>query len=96
MMDVTLFRDRAYAMAIATICVVFFSVYGMLLLTSQFLQNVRGYSPEETGLMILPFSASVTIVSPLHGRLVGRYGARGPSRSPPPTAGGATGPSRPP
>ena len=78
MMDITLFRDPAYALAIGTICSVFFCVYGMLLLTTQFLQNVRGYSPEATGLMILPFSASVTIVSPLVGRLVGRLGARPP------------------
>ncbi len=78
MMDVSLFRDSAYALAIGTICSVFFAVYGMLLLTTQFLQNVRGYSPEETGLMILPFSATVTLVSPLVGRLVGRYGARLP------------------
>ena len=76
MMDLTLFRDRAYALAIATICVVFFSVYGMLLLTTQFLQNVRGYSPELTGLMILPFSGLITIVSPFIGRLVGKFGAR--------------------
>jgi len=50
----------------------------MLLLTTQFLQNVRGYSAEVTGFMILPFSAGVTIVSPLVGRLVGRIGARMP------------------
>ncbi len=78
MMDISLFREPAYALAIGTICAVFFSIYGMLLLTTQFLQNVRGYTPEQTGLMILPFSAAVTIVSPLVGRLVGRFGARPP------------------
>jgi EmrB/QacA subfamily drug resistance transporter len=78
MMDVTLFRDPAYALAIGTICAVLFTIYGMLLLTTQFLQNVRGYPPQVTGLMMLPFSASVTIVSPLVGRMVGRLGARAP------------------
>jgi MFS family permease len=77
-MDLTLFRDPSYALAIGTICTVFFSVYGMLLLTTQFLQNIRGYSPEMTGLMILPFSAGVTVVSPLVGHLVGKIGARPP------------------
>lgn len=74
----SLFRDTSYALAIATICTVFFAVYGMLLLTTQFLQNVRGYTPSVTGLMILPFSAAVAIVSPLVGHLVGRIGARVP------------------
>jgi EmrB/QacA subfamily drug resistance transporter len=78
MMDVSLFGDAAYARAIATICTVFFSIYGMLLLTTQFLQNVRGLTPEQTGLVILPFSAAVTVVSPLVGRVVGRFGARPP------------------
>jgi len=78
MMDISLFRDPAYALSIATICSVFFCIYGMLLLTTQFLQNVRGYSPEVTGLMILPLSATVALLSPLVGRLVGRFGARRP------------------
>ena len=78
MMDVSLFRDPQYALAIGTICSMFFAIYGMLLLTTQYLQNVRGYSAEDTGLMILPFSAAVTLVSPLAGRLVGRFGARLP------------------
>ena len=78
MMDLTLFRDSAYALAIVTICIVFFSIYGMLLMTTQYLQNVRGHSPQVTGFMILPFSAAVTIVSPLIGRFVGQFGARPP------------------
>jgi MFS family permease len=78
MMDVSLFNDAAYALAIATICTVFFSIYGMLLLTTQLLQNVRGFTPEQTGLVILPFSLAVTVVSPLVGRVVGRFGARLP------------------
>lgn len=39
---------------------------------------MRGYTPSVTGLMILPFSAAVAIVSPLVGHLVGRIGARVP------------------
>ncbi len=78
MMDLTLFRDRSYSLAIGAICAVFFSVYGMLLLITQLLQNVRDYSPERTGLVLLPFSASLTIVAPLVGRLVVRFGARPP------------------
>jgi MFS family permease len=76
MMDISLFLNRNYALAIGTICSAFFAVYGMLLLTTQYLQNVRGYSAETTGLVILPFSAAIALLSPLVGRLVGRYGAR--------------------
>lgn len=78
MMDISLFRDPTYSLAIATICVVFFTIYGMLLVTTQYLQNVRGYTPEGTGLLLLPFSFGMATVSPLVGRLVGRVGARPP------------------
>nr|WP_275540407.1 DHA2 family efflux MFS transporter permease subunit [Mycobacterium marinum] len=78
MMDLTLFRDTSYTLAAATIFTVYFAVFGMLLLITQFLQNVRGYGPGTTGLMILPFSTAVGIVSPAIGRLVGSIGARLP------------------
>ena len=63
MMDLKLFGDHTYSLAIVTIFSVLFSIYGMLLVTTQYMQNVRGYSPTDTGLLLLPFSATMTIVS---------------------------------
>ena len=80
MMDVTLFRDPTYAMAIITICVTLFTFYGTLLVTTQYLQNVRGFSPVDAGLFLLPFSLAMLVASPLSGRLVGRIGAIIPIR----------------
>ena len=76
MMDLTLFRDRTYSLAIITIFAVLFAVYGMLLVITQFLQNVRGFSPTDAGLLLLPYSASVTLVSLRAGRLVASVGSR--------------------
>lgn len=78
MMDLSLFRDRTYSLAIVTIFTVLFATYGMLLLATQYLQNVRGYSAVQTGLMILPFSLGVAVLSPIAGRLVGQLGSRRP------------------
>jgi len=78
MMDLALFGDRTYSLAIATIFSVLFSIYGMLLVTTQYLQNVRGYSPTDTGLLLLPFSVTMTIVSLKAGHLVGKVGTRLP------------------
>jgi EmrB/QacA subfamily drug resistance transporter len=75
MMDLTLFRDRTYTLAIVTVFVCFFAFYGILLLTTQYLQNVRGFTPVQTGLLLLPFSVTMLIGSPLAGRMVGKYGA---------------------
>ncbi len=76
MMDVSLFRDREYSLAIGTIFAVMFALYGMLLLITQYMQNVRGFTAVHTGLVILPLSIAITIVSPLAGRLVGHFGVR--------------------
>ena len=80
MMDLTLFRDRTYSMAIVTMCVALFTFYGMLLVTTQYLQNVRGFSPVDTGLFLLPFSLAMLVAAPLSGHLVGRIGAVIPIR----------------
>jgi len=76
MMDLTLFRDRTYTLAIVTIFAVLFATYGMLLVITQYLQNVRGFSPTDAGLLLLPYSVSVTLVSLRAGKLVASMGSR--------------------
>jgi EmrB/QacA subfamily drug resistance transporter len=76
MMDLTLFRDRTYSLAILTIFTVLFAVYGMLLVITQYLQNVRGFSPTDAGLLLLPYSATCTLVALRAGRLMGIVGSR--------------------
>jgi MFS family permease len=52
---------------------------GFLFLNTLYLQSVRGLSPLEAGLYMLPTAAMLLIFSPVSGRLVGR---RGSSRRP--------------
>jgi EmrB/QacA subfamily drug resistance transporter len=76
MMDLMLFGDRTYSLAIITIFAVLLATYGMLLVITQYLQNVRGFSPTDAGLLLLPYSASMMIVSLTAGKLVGVVGSR--------------------
>src|SRR5262249_12422694 len=76
MMDLTLFRDRTYSLAIVTIFTVMLAVYGVLLVVTQLFQNVRGFSPTQAGLLLLPYSLTSTIVSLRVGRLVSVVGSR--------------------
>ncbi len=43
----------------------------------QYLQDVRGHSAVLSGLMIMPITAPMVVISPLSGRLIARFGARG-------------------
>jgi len=78
MMDVSLFRNRTYSLAIVTIFALFFVIYGMLPVTTQYFQNVRGYPSEITGLLVMPFSAMLLVVSLMVGQAVARIGTRIP------------------
>ena len=76
MMDLKLFGDRTYSLAIITIFAAMFAVYGMLLVITQYMQNVRGLSPTDAGLLLLPYSMSLMIMSLKVGKLVGVVGSR--------------------
>ena len=76
MMELTLFRSRTYSLAVVTIFVVMFGSYGMLLVITQYLQNVREFSPIEAGLLLLPSSLATMVFSLEAGRLVGKSGSR--------------------
>lgn len=79
MMDVRVFGDRVYTAAILTIFTVLFTVYGTLLLITQYLQNVRGYSAEEAGFLMVSMTVPTVISAPLVGRICGRIGPRRPT-----------------
>ena len=76
MMDLRLFANGTYSLSLATMFVFFFMGYGMLLIVTQYFQNVRGYSTLEAGLLILPFSLGFVVGAPNAGRICGLIGRR--------------------
>jgi EmrB/QacA subfamily drug resistance transporter len=78
LMDVRLFSGRLYRLAIITVFTCLFCGYGMLLVVTQYFQNVRGFSPMVAGLLVLPFSVVQVVLSPRTGRIAARIGSRKP------------------
>jgi EmrB/QacA subfamily drug resistance transporter len=70
MMDINVFKNRVYNAAIYAVFATMFCVYGALFITTQYFQNVRSYSPEQTGLMLLAMTIPTIILSPLTARVV--------------------------
>ena len=79
MMDVRFFTDRAYSAAIFTIFAVLFGIYGTLLIITQYFQNIRGYSPEEAGFLLVAMTVPTIIGAPIAGRITARLGPRRPA-----------------
>ncbi|WP_227982876.1 MFS transporter [Nocardia spumae] len=76
MLPLRLFRSRAFRVSNVTSFTFAVGVFGSIFLISQYFQVVRGYSPLESGLRTLPWTAAPMVVAPLAGLLVGRIGAR--------------------
>jgi EmrB/QacA subfamily drug resistance transporter len=79
MMDVRVFGDRVYTAAIVSLFALLFAIYGFMLVMTQYLQNVEGYSPEGAGLLMLAQTVPLVVISPVVGSLVTRFGARRPT-----------------
>ncbi|MGD0067665.1 MAG: MFS transporter, partial [Streptosporangiaceae bacterium] len=75
-LDVRLFRDRRLSASIAALGLVFFGMGGVYFFTSFYLQNVRGYSPLDAGLLTVPFAIGQLLLAPRSARFVRRYGAK--------------------
>ena len=74
--DVTYFRDKVFSAAIAAIALVFFALMGVTFFSVFYTQSVRGYSPLETGLLLLPLAAAQLVFAPRARLLVDRFGYR--------------------
>ncbi|MFL5823797.1 MAG: MFS transporter [Solirubrobacteraceae bacterium] len=79
LLEVRFFRSVPFCGAAAIAILAFAGFNGFLFLSTLYLQSVRGLSPLEAGLYLLPTAAMLLIFSPLSGRIVGRHGSRRPT-----------------
>jgi len=76
LIDLRVFRSRAFSAAALSVTVIFFALFGSLFVLTQYLQLVHGYSPLSAGLRALPFALAMAAVSPVSPVLASRLGAR--------------------
>jgi MFS transporter, DHA2 family, methylenomycin A resistance protein len=76
--DLSLFKNRTYA-AINIIRPIFqFIFFGFYFILPLYLQNFLGYSPAQSGYILLLMSGAMGILAPLAGRYIDRIGAQIP------------------
>ncbi|MFI0502533.1 MFS transporter [Streptomyces albogriseolus] len=79
LVDLKLFKIRAYNGALAANLTMNFTFAGMSFLLVLWLENARGYSAVESGVLMLPATLGVFLFIPLGGRLAIRRGGRLPA-----------------
>jgi EmrB/QacA subfamily drug resistance transporter len=78
LLEMRFFKSVPFSGASAIAVFAFAGQGGFLFLNTLYLQEVRGLSPLQAGLWVLPMAAMTLVFAPLSGRIVGRHGARGP------------------
>ncbi|KUF20059.1 MFS transporter [Streptomyces silvensis] len=73
-----LFRSVPLSAGTALMVLMAFAFMGGLFFVTFYLQNVRGMSPVDSGLHLLPLTAMMIVSSPLAGALITRFGPRVP------------------
>ncbi len=76
LVELSLFRNGPYFGATAAAFALVGSYWAVMFFQPQYLQDALGHSAVESGLLILPITAPMIVISPFSGRLIGRFGAR--------------------
>ena len=76
MMPLRLFGSRSFTAAIAAGALLSGSIFSGAFLVAQFFQIGLGYSPLESGLRLLPWTATPLFIAPIGGALSDRIGRR--------------------
>ncbi|MES1246250.1 MAG: DHA2 family efflux MFS transporter permease subunit [Actinomycetota bacterium] len=76
MLPMQFFRDRVFALTNVASLLMFFGMFGSIFLLAQFFQTVQHYSPLQSGLRILPWTAMPIFIAPIAGALSDRIGGQ--------------------
>jgi EmrB/QacA subfamily drug resistance transporter len=76
MLPTRLFRNRAFSAGNAAIFFTFASLFSAVFFFAQLLQTGLGYDPLQTGLRLIPWTATFITVAPVAGALADKIGER--------------------
>lgn len=74
--DVSLFRNRGYAVSLIAVSLSFFALSGITFSLPFYLQTLRGYSTLIAGLCFIPFAAGQLLAAPRSAKMVAKFGYR--------------------
>ncbi len=76
MLPMRFFRNRAFSAANGASLFMYFGMFGSIFLLTQFFQTSQGFTPLQSGLRVLPWTAMPMVVAPIAGALSDRIGGR--------------------
>jgi EmrB/QacA subfamily drug resistance transporter len=76
MLDLRLFRNSLFSVSLTTGFIIFICLSGTLILMPFYAENVLGYDPQQTGLLMATVPVALGLIAPLSGSLSDRFGSR--------------------
>jgi EmrB/QacA subfamily drug resistance transporter len=74
--DVSLFRNRGWAVSLTAVSLSFFALSGVTFSLPFYLQVLRGYDTLQAGLCFLPFAVGQLLAAPRSDKMAARFGYR--------------------
>ncbi len=75
-LDLSLFKIRSFSVSLTAVSLAFAALSGTLIFLTFYLQVVRGYSPLQAGLCVVPVAVGQIISAPRSAKMVARFGGR--------------------
>ncbi len=75
-LDLSLFKIRSFSVSLTAVSLAFAALTGTLIFLTFYLQVVRGFSPLQAGLCVVPVAIGQIIAAPRSSRTVARFGGR--------------------
>ena len=76
LIDFSLFKIKTFTYGNLGVMTSYMAMYTNSILLPFFLQEILKYNALVTGLLILPYSVTLSVIAPIAGRLSGKYGSR--------------------
>jgi len=76
LINFSLFKIRPFTFGNMAVMMAYMAMFTNSILLPFFLQEIQGYNPMVTGLLILSYSLTLSVMAPIAGRMSGKYGSR--------------------
>jgi EmrB/QacA subfamily drug resistance transporter len=76
LLDLSLFHSRVFSSALISLVLSMLALFAIGFLLPFYFEELRGFSTQEAGLLLTPFSLTIAIVGPIAGSLADRFGSR--------------------
>src|SRR5919198_1240704 len=83
LLDVRLVASRVLGSALLSFLLSILALFAVSFLLPFYFEELRGFDPLRSGLLLTPYSLALAVAAPLSGTLADRFGSRWPARSSP-------------